>query len=251
MKSAVLSWSRVRALPDVRIGAGAGIAWLRWKQELAFEPASSANPPPSSCRRPARDVELCQQEATAACRRPGRGLEREQERAADHHGSGVPRPRNLRNQLAQAEERIGRAGSRVAASLRARSTTAKSQIQLLAASADNWRWNLRPSRSAWLRLTQRNLWTFAHAARFQAPRRKRGQTHGWMACAASLPRRLGKKGSLEAVIAEHGYSTESVRRLFQSGVMQGGLRAGWRAGRFSGSGTAATSASLKISCATS
>jgi len=34
---------------------------------------------------------------------------------------------------------------------------------------------------------------------------------------------LGRKGSLEAVIAEHGYSTESVRRLFQSGVMQGGL----------------------------
>jgi chromosome segregation protein len=34
---------------------------------------------------------------------------------------------------------------------------------------------------------------------------------------------LGKRGSLEAVIAEHGYSTESVRRLFQSGGMQGGL----------------------------
>ena len=34
---------------------------------------------------------------------------------------------------------------------------------------------------------------------------------------------LGKRGSLEAVIAEHGYSTESVRRLFQSGTMQGGL----------------------------
>jgi len=34
---------------------------------------------------------------------------------------------------------------------------------------------------------------------------------------------FGKKGSLEAVIAEHGYSTESVRRLFQSGVMNGGL----------------------------
>jgi chromosome segregation protein len=33
---------------------------------------------------------------------------------------------------------------------------------------------------------------------------------------------LGKSGSLEAVIAEHGYSTESVRRLFQSGAMQGG-----------------------------
>src|SRR5207245_6805126 len=34
---------------------------------------------------------------------------------------------------------------------------------------------------------------------------------------------IGKKGSLEAVIAEHGYSTESVRRLFQSGGLQGGL----------------------------
>jgi len=34
---------------------------------------------------------------------------------------------------------------------------------------------------------------------------------------------LGKKGSLEAVIAEHGYSTESVRRLFQSGALQEGV----------------------------
>jgi chromosome segregation protein len=34
---------------------------------------------------------------------------------------------------------------------------------------------------------------------------------------------LGKKGSLEAVIAEHGYSTESVRRLFQSGSLNGGF----------------------------
>lgn len=31
---------------------------------------------------------------------------------------------------------------------------------------------------------------------------------------------LGKKASLEAVIAEHGYSTESVRKLFQSGMLQ-------------------------------
>jgi chromosome segregation protein len=33
---------------------------------------------------------------------------------------------------------------------------------------------------------------------------------------------LGKKASLEAMIAEHGYSTDSVRRLFQSGAFQGG-----------------------------
>ena len=34
---------------------------------------------------------------------------------------------------------------------------------------------------------------------------------------------MGRKASLEGVIAEHGYSTESVRRLFQSGGLQGGL----------------------------
>jgi len=33
---------------------------------------------------------------------------------------------------------------------------------------------------------------------------------------------LGKKGSLEALIAEHGYSTASVQRLFQSGAMKQG-----------------------------
>jgi chromosome segregation protein len=34
---------------------------------------------------------------------------------------------------------------------------------------------------------------------------------------------LGKRNSLEAVINEHGYSTESVKRLFQSGALEAGL----------------------------
>ncbi|MBV8051569.1 MAG: chromosome segregation protein SMC, partial [Acidobacteriaceae bacterium] len=34
---------------------------------------------------------------------------------------------------------------------------------------------------------------------------------------------IGKRASLEAVIAEHGYSTESVRRLFQSGAITNGF----------------------------
>ena len=33
---------------------------------------------------------------------------------------------------------------------------------------------------------------------------------------------MGKRGSLEGVIAEHGYATESVRKLFTSGALQGG-----------------------------
>jgi chromosome segregation protein len=37
---------------------------------------------------------------------------------------------------------------------------------------------------------------------------------------------LGKRGSLEALVAEHGYSTESVKRLFQSGSMKSHTPAG-------------------------
>ncbi len=33
---------------------------------------------------------------------------------------------------------------------------------------------------------------------------------------------MGKRGSLEAVITEHGYATDSVRKLFTSGALQGG-----------------------------
>ena len=36
---------------------------------------------------------------------------------------------------------------------------------------------------------------------------------------------LGKKSSLEAVIIEHGYSTDSVRRLFKSGTLENGFKA--------------------------
>ena len=34
----------------------------------------------------------------------------------------------------------------------------------------------------------------------------------------------GKRASLESIINEHGYSTESVRKLFQSNTLQGGMK---------------------------
>ncbi len=40
---------------------------------------------------------------------------------------------------------------------------------------------------------------------------------------AELASAMGKKSSLEAVIAEHGYSTDSVRRLFKSGALGNGF----------------------------
>ena len=36
----------------------------------------------------------------------------------------------------------------------------------------------------------------------------------------------GKRASLESIINEHGYSTESVRKLFQSNTLQGGMKPG-------------------------
>ncbi len=44
---------------------------------------------------------------------------------------------------------------------------------------------------------------------------------------------MGKRASLEGAITEHGYATDSVRKLFTSGALQGGTRARRRAGRLS------------------
>ncbi|MBS1849730.1 MAG: chromosome segregation protein SMC [Acidobacteria bacterium] len=58
----------------------------------------------------------------------------------------------------------------------------------------------------------------------EAKRREESETKSRLdGLRAEFASALGKRSSLEAVIAEHGYSTESVRRLFQSGGMQGGL----------------------------
>ncbi len=60
----------------------------------------------------------------------------------------------------------------------------------------------------------------AYQSRVQAEGEGKRRLDGLRAEYASA---MGKRASLEAVIAEHGYSTESVRRLFQSGVMNSGL----------------------------
>ncbi len=61
----------------------------------------------------------------------------------------------------------------------------------------------------------------------------------------------GRKSSLEAVITEHGYSTESVRKLFQSGSMTGGHAPVGVLADFLEVEDRATSRSWTTSCATS
>ena len=88
-------------------------------------------------------------------------------------------------------------------------------------SAASWGWNLKPCRSASPALTEELRQT---RQPLESKRREESEAKNHLdSLRAEYASAIGKKGSLEAVIAEHGYSTESVRRLFQSGVMQGGL----------------------------
>jgi chromosome segregation protein len=60
--------------------------------------------------------------------------------------------------------------------------------------------------------------------RLEARRREEGEAKRRLdGLRAEYATALGRKSSLEAVIAEHGYSTESVKRLFQSGVVEQGF----------------------------
>jgi chromosome segregation protein len=146
-------------------------------------------------------------------------LESEQETHRMAILEAVGRASNLRNQLTQSEERlagIGREEQRMSAEIATASSQAETfggqrgQIALefesvserasgLAAEIGSLRETLETKRSAESE-TKKHLDSIR----------------------SEYATARGKKGSLEAVIAEHGYSTESVRRLFQSGAMQGG-----------------------------
>ena len=146
-------------------------------------------------------------------------LEQEQESHRAAILEAVGEASNLRNQLTQSQERlagIGREEQRLRSEIATASSQSESfggqrgQIALefesvsqrasgLAAEIANLRETLETKRSA-ENDTKKHLDSIR----------------------SEYATALGKKGSLEAVIAEHGYSTESVRRLFQSGAMQGG-----------------------------
>ncbi|MGB6629917.1 MAG: chromosome segregation protein SMC [Terriglobales bacterium] len=126
---------------------------------------------------------------------------------------------NLRNQLTQSEERLAGIG-REEQRLRAEIATASSQSETfggqrgqiaLEFESGSQRANGLAAEIASLRET------------IETKRSVESETKKHLdSIRSEYATALGKKGSLEAVIAEHGYSTESVRRLFQSGAMQGG-----------------------------
>jgi chromosome segregation protein len=127
---------------------------------------------------------------------------------------------NLRNQLTQSQERLA-AVDREAQRLQAEMASGKSQIAAFGGQRGQLALEFETVSQRVSALAQeiaqtRHLIDSMRQTEIESKNRLDSLR-------AEYASALGKKGSLEAVIAEHGYSTESVRRLFQSGSLQGGL----------------------------
>ena len=159
-----------------------------------------------------------QQEASFAATNLA-SLEKEQEanRAAILEAVGTAS--TLRNQLTQSEERLAGMG-REEQRLRAEITTASSQSETFGGQRGQTALEFETVSQ---RVAGLNAEVASLRASIEEKRLVESDTKKHLdSIRSEYATALGKKGSLEAVIAEHGYSTESVRRLFQSGSMQGG-----------------------------
>jgi chromosome segregation protein len=166
-----------------------------------------------------QELRQCQQEAEKAAAALA-AVEAQQEEHRTVIFDAVAQASQLRNQVTQAEERL--AGlSREVQRLKQEYTQAAGQL----AAAGGERGQLALSfESASHRVTALGQQIADVRRRLEMQRGEevegKRRLDGLRSEHATL---LGRRASLEAVIAEHGYSTESVRRLFQSGGMQGGL----------------------------
>lgn len=147
-----------------------------------------------------------------------RELEAQQERSRNDIFECVASLSNLRNQLTQAEERMA-AADREAQRLQAERTAARAQAETFGGERGQIALEFESVSQRIAALTGEITQTrdlLALKKRHEAEGKNRLDS-----LRAEYASAQGKKGSLEAVIAEHGYSTESVRRLFQSGGLQG------------------------------
>jgi len=164
------------------------------------------------------EMALCQQAAINAANELA-SLEREQEECRVAVMQAVASASDVRNQLTQAEERLA-AVDREAQRLQNEIGTANSQVEAFGGQRGQLALEFETVSQRVNGLTDeiteiRQL--------LESKRQEEVEVKNRLdSLRAEYASALGKKGSLEAVIAEHGYSTECVRRLFQSGCMQGG-----------------------------
>jgi len=165
-----------------------------------------------------QEYNLSQQEAAHAAINLAL-LEHEQESHRAAILEAVGGASNLRNQLTQSEERLAGIG-REEQRLRAEIATASSQSETFGGQRGQIALEFESvsERASGLAAEIASLRNTLESKRSAENDTKKHLD----SIRSEYATALGKRGSLEAVIAEHGYSTESVRRLFQSGAMQGG-----------------------------
>jgi chromosome segregation protein len=189
----------------------------RLQQELESDRATlaSANSDVAAAQ---QELQQRQQEAAAASAALIE-VERQQEQRRDAILQAGSAASSVRNRITQAEERMV-ALDRDAQRLRNESSSASQQLESFGGQRGQLGLEFETASQRVAALTAQIAGTrqqldAKRAAETEAKRHLdslRGQY-------ASL---MGKRGSLEAVIAEHGYATESVRKLFTSGALQGG-----------------------------
>jgi len=165
------------------------------------------------------ELEHCQQAAASAASALA-DLEHQQEASRIAIMEVVAASSDLRNQLTQAEERLASV-DREAQRLRTEMTVASAQVEAFGGQRGQLGLEFESVSQRVAGFTEEIAQTRQSLeSKRQEEADAKTRLDGLRAEYASA---IGKKGSLEAVIAEHGYSTESVRRLFQSRVMNGGL----------------------------
>ena len=160
-----------------------------------------------------------QQEATQASSML-MDVERQQEERRAAILQSVSAASSVRNRITQAEERIA-ALDRESRRIEQETTTAHQQLE----SFGGQRGQLGLEFESSSQRVEALAGQIDENRRLLAQKRA-DETHGKQhldTLRAGYAGLIGKKGSLEAVITEHGYSTDSVRRLFKSGAMSGGM----------------------------
>jgi chromosome segregation protein len=165
------------------------------------------------------DLAVCQQDAAMATASLVE-IEHQQEESRVAIFDTVSSASRLRNQLAQAEERLAGV-DREARRLEAEISNANIQVEAFGGQRGQLALEFETVTQRVSGITEEisQLRRLIEQKKLDETRSKTNLD----VLRAEFATALGKKGSLEAVIAEHGYSTESVRRLFQSGVMNGGF----------------------------
>ncbi len=173
----------------------------------------------------AADVSAAQQEAAAVQQQVDGAaaalaeVERQQEQRRVAVMQAAAAASGVRNQITQAEERI--AGlEREARRLGAEISTARTQVDTFGGQRGQIAFEFESATQRVAALATQILdgrKRLEEARQAETASKRRLDT-----LRAEHATVLGKKASIEALIAEHGYSTDSVRRLFQSGALQGG-----------------------------